>query len=145
MDSVINIWSLLDDIISCYGKEIKTKLAKLGLTITDYKILYMVNHKEMPMKCISDNLSLAKGWVTDIIDNLESKNLIMRIHNADDRRVIKIRITDDGIKKYNETKQFIKEIIKESIEDLNENEIKSFEDILNKIDNKMKKQAIKKI
>ena len=105
----------------------------------------MVNHKEMPMKCISDNLSLAKGWVTDIIDNLESKNLIMRIHNADDRRVIKIRITDDGIKKYNETKQFIKEIIKESIEDLNENEIKSFEDILNKIDNKMKKQAIKKI
>ncbi len=145
MDSVINIWSLLDDIISCYGKEIKTKLAKLGLTITDYKILYMVNHKEMPMKCISDNLSLAKGWVTDIIDNLENKNLIMRIHNADDRRVIKIRITDDGIKKYNETKQFIKEIIKESIEDLNENEIKSFEDILNKIDNKMKKQAIKKI
>jgi DNA-binding MarR family transcriptional regulator len=145
MDSVINIWSLLDDIISCYGREIKTKLAKLGLTITDYKILYMVNHKEMPMKCISDNLSLAKGWVTDIIDNLENKNLIMRIHNADDRRVIKIRITDDGIKKYNETKQFIKEIIKDSIEDLNENEIKSFEDILNKIDNKMKKQAIKKI
>ena len=138
MDDVINMWSLLDDIIAGYGKDIKNKLSKIGLTITDYKILYMVKDSEKSMKCIADNLSLAKGWVTDIIDNLEEKNLIVRIHNKDDRRVIKIKITDNGMKRYNEMRQFIKDTIEYSLKELDPAEIKSFENILNKLNNKMK-------
>ncbi len=143
MDDVINIWSLLDEIIANYGKEIKNKLSKIDLNITDYKILYIVKDGEKSMKCISDRLSLAKGWVTDIIDNLEKKNLVIRIHNEDDRRVIKIRITDKGMKMYDEMRQFIKDTIKESLKNLDNNEIKSFENILNKINNKMNEEIEK--
>lgn len=143
MDDVINIWSLLDEIIANYGKEIKNKLSKIDLNITDYKILYIIKDGEKSMKCISDRLSLAKGWVTDIIDNLEKKNLVIRIHNEDDRRVIKIRITDKGMKMYDEMRQFIKDTIKESLKGLNNDEIKSFENILNKINNKMNEEVEK--
>jgi len=137
MDDIIDIWSLLDELIANYGKKIKNKLSKIDLNITDYKILYIVKDCEKSMKCISDRLSLAKGWVTDIIDNLEKKNLVIRIHNEDDRRVIKIRITDKGMKMYDEMRQFIKETIKESLKNLDNDEIKSFENILNKINDKM--------
>lgn len=143
MDDIINIWSLLDELIANYGKEIKNKLSKIDLNITDYKILYIVKDCEKSMKCISDRLSLAKGWVTDIIDNLEKKNLVVRIHNEDDRRVIKIRITDKGMKMYDEMRQFIKDTIKESLKNLDNSEIKSFENILNKINNKMNEDVKK--
>ncbi len=141
MDDVINIWSLLDDVIAGYRRELKNKLSKIDLSITDYKVLYMVKDTEKPMKCIADSLSLAKGWVTDIIDNLEEKNLIMRVHNEDDRRVIMIKITDKGMKRYNEMRQFIKDTIENSLKELDPAEIKSFENILNKLSNKMKNQV----
>jgi DNA-binding MarR family transcriptional regulator len=90
------------------------------------------------MKYLADTLSLAKGWVTDITDGLESKNLVKRVHSSQDRRVINIEITEEGLKTYHKIEEIIKGIIHDSISSLPEDDINQLAIILEKINVKLK-------
>lgn len=137
MDEIIDMWSLLDSILGKYGIRIRGKLSDLNITVSEYKIMYLIHDNIRPMKYISDKLSLAKGWVTDIIDALENKGMVERVRSSEDRRIINIKITEEGNKKYIEIQSIIKNIIKSSIAGLDSEEIVSVIRILNKIDKSM--------
>ncbi|EQB72997.1 MAG: MarR family transcriptional regulator [Ferroplasma sp. Type II] len=138
MDKTLTIWSLLDSILSEYGARIKDSLSDLSLSLTDSKILRLVSSEPKNMKYLADTLSLAKGWVTDITDGLESKNLVKRVHSSQDRRVINIEITEEGLKTYHKIEQIIKGIIYDSISSLPEDDINQLATILEKINMKLK-------
>ncbi|WP_337860600.1 MarR family transcriptional regulator [Ferroplasma sp.] len=138
MEKTLTIWSLLDSIISEYAVRIKNNLSESSLSLTDSKILHLVSTGPKNMKYLADRLSLAKGWVTDITDGLESKGLIRRVHSKEDRRVINIEITENGTKTYNKIEEMIKKIISDSISSLPENDIENLCDILGKIDLQLK-------
>ncbi|MCL4311163.1 MAG: MarR family winged helix-turn-helix transcriptional regulator [Candidatus Thermoplasmatota archaeon] len=138
MDKTLTIWSLLDSILSEYGVRIKDSLSDLSLSLTDSKILRLVSSEPKNMKYLADTLSLAKGWVTDITDGLESKNLVKRVHSSQDRRVINIEITEEGLKTYHKIEEIIKGIIHDSISSLPEDDINQLAIILEKINVKLK-------
>ena len=133
MERTITIWSMLDSILTEYSYRIKEKIGEYSLTRTDYKLLYLVSAEPRNMKYLADELSLAKGWVTDITDGLEDRNLVKRIHSNDDRRVINIQITDKGLKMFNEIQSIIKKIINESISSLPDVDVEQLCNILEKI------------
>jgi MarR family 2-MHQ and catechol resistance regulon transcriptional repressor len=138
MDKTLTIWSLLDNILSEYGARIKYSLSDLSLSLTDSRILRLVSSEPKNMKYLADRLSLAKGWVTDITDGLESKNLVKRVHSSQDRRVINIEITEEGLKTYHKIEEMIKGIIHDSISSLPEDDINQLATILEKINIKLK-------
>ncbi len=140
----MEIWSLLDDIISKNGKQIKDSLNKMDLTITDYKVMRMVRKNDEPMKNIASELALANGWVTDIVDRLEKKGYLIRIHDEGDRRIVKVSLTPSGRDVSNKIKEFIKNTIENSLKNLNNDEIDSFKKILSKINNKISNEGIEK-
>lgn len=133
MDNVIKIWSLLGSVLGEYATWIKPQLSSLSLTMVDYKILHIVHSEPRNMKYLSDTLSLAKGWVTDITDGLEEKKLVTRVHSSQDRRVINIEITPEGLKIYNEIEEKITTIINESISSLPADDIDRLSSILEKM------------
>ena len=133
MERTITIWSMLDSILTEYSYRIKEKIGEYSLTRTDYKLLYLVSAEPRNMKYLADELSLAKGWVTDITDGLEDRNLVKRIHSNDDRRVINIQITDKGLKMFNEIQSIIKKIINESISSLPDVDVEQLCNIIEKI------------
>jgi len=138
MDNAIKIWSLLGSVLGEYAARIKPELSSLSLTMVDYKILHIVYSEPKNMKYLADTLSLAKGWVTDITDGLEEKNLVTRVHSIEDRRVINIEITPDGIKIYNQIKEKITTIINDSISSLPVDDIDRLSDILEKMNINLK-------
>ena len=138
MDKTLTIWSLLDNILSEYGARIKYSLSDLSLSLTDSRILRLVSSEPKNMKYLADRLSLAKGWVTDITDGLESKNLVKRVHSSQDRRVINIEITEEGQITYHKIEEIIKGIIHDSISSLPEDDINQLAIILEKINVKLK-------
>ncbi len=144
MNDTMEIWSLLDDIISKNGKQIKDSLNKMDLTITDYKVMRMVRKNDEPMKNIASELALANGWVTDIVDRLEKKGYLIRIHDEGDRRIVKVSLTPSGRDVSNKIKEFIKNTIENSLKNLNNDEIDSFKKILSKINNKISNEGIEK-
>jgi DNA-binding MarR family transcriptional regulator len=144
MERTITIWSLLDSILTEYGSRIKDKIGEYSLTKTDYKLLYLVSSEPRNMKYLADELSLAKGWVTDITDGLEERSLVKRIHSNDDRRVINIEITGNGLEVFNEIQGIIKKIINESISSLPPEDVEQLCNILEKIDINLKSTNNKK-
>ena len=144
MNDTMEIWSLLDDIISKNGKQIKDSLNKMDLTITDYKVMRMVRKNDEPMKNIASELALANGWVTDIVDRLEKKGYLIRIHDEGDRRIVKVSLTPSGRDVSNKIKEFLKNTIENSLKNLNNDEIDSFKKILSKINNKISNEGIEK-
>jgi len=45
---------------------------------------------------VAKNVNLSAATVTNIVDRLESKNLVSRVRNTEDKRKVSLYLTDDG-------------------------------------------------
>lgn len=73
------------------------RLAKWEVTYPQWMILNVLHHQlaDTPAQ-IADNIGVDRSAVTRLLDRLETKNLIERVHDGLDRRSVKIFITDAG-------------------------------------------------
>jgi DNA-binding MarR family transcriptional regulator len=55
------------------------------------------------MRSLADYLRLAVSSTTTLVDNLEAKNVVHRERSLEDRRVIMLRLTEDGMRDYEVT------------------------------------------
>lgn len=67
---------------------------------------------------VAKNVNLSAATVTNIIDRLESKNLVSRVRNTEDKRKVSLYLTDDG-----------KAILLNAPQPLQEHFIKNFADL----------------
>ena len=71
-----------------------------GLTGTQYNVLRILRGSEpagLPCKGISDRMISHDPDMTRLLDRMEKRNLITRQRQSDDRRVVKTRITSEGL------------------------------------------------
>ncbi|VVB78522.1 Transcriptional regulator SlyA [uncultured archaeon] len=80
----------------------------------------------MTMTDIGEDLCISKPNLTVIIEQLVEKNLVKRIYEESDRRVIKIQITDKGKDLLIKTKKIIKEEFKKALSNLNQKDVEDF-------------------
>ena len=71
-----------------------------SLTLSHIKVLKLLELKKgLKMKDISGKLSIAPGGATYIIDSLIKAHLVERYRIDEDRRIVYIRLTEEGHKK----------------------------------------------
>jgi DNA-binding MarR family transcriptional regulator len=73
---------------------------KYGLTGTQYNVLRILRGAEpagLPCKGISDRMISHDPDMTRLLDRMEKRGLITRERQFDDRRVVKTRITSEGL------------------------------------------------
>jgi MarR family transcriptional regulator, organic hydroperoxide resistance regulator len=71
-----------------------------GLTGTQYNVLRILRGAEpagLPCKGISDRMISRDPDMTRLLDRMEKRGLITRERQFDDRRVVKTRITSEGL------------------------------------------------
>src|SRR6267142_5365757 len=71
-----------------------------GLTGTQYNVLRILRGAEpagLPCKGISDRMISHDPDMTRLLDRMEKRGLITRERQFDDRRVVKTRITSEGL------------------------------------------------
>jgi len=71
-----------------------------GLTGTQYNVLRILRGSEpagLPCKGISDRMISHDPDMTRLLDRMEKRGLITRERQLDDRRVVKTRITSEGL------------------------------------------------
>jgi len=91
--------SLLKEINAILNKRLRNYLKKLGLTIPQTMILTTLHEMdEMKISDISNALNLADSTVSGIIDRLEKMGYVERFRPEEDRRVVKVRLTDKIMK-----------------------------------------------
>ncbi len=74
-------------------------LDKLKITYPQYLVLMVLwEHEELTVTEISKQLHLNTNTLTPLLKRMEKQQIVERIRSKEDERVVKIRLTDKGIK-----------------------------------------------
>ena len=80
--------------LRCVGSE---RLVKQGVSMTHLHILSMLEHHgDLTMSHLADLLGVSYSNATGVIDRVEERGLVERVRDTVDRRVVIVRLTDQG-------------------------------------------------
>jgi len=75
-------------------------LADLGLQMWEYDVLSALRRQGEPFELTASELAreslLSTGAMTNRVDRLEERSLVTRVSDAEDRRVVRVRLTPVG-------------------------------------------------
>lgn len=98
-DPVINTYVLLlntSDIVTRYTER---QLSRLGITFTQYTVLVTLSACPQPptLTELGQRLFRTNNGLTTVIDNMERNELVKRVRDKTDRRMIRVIATDKGV------------------------------------------------
>lgn len=80
-----------------YTSFLTKSLAEFGLNIPQYTALAVLGEKgEVTMSVLSEGLGITMGAVTNIVDRLIDAGMAVRGRGTDDRRVVRVKLSDKG-------------------------------------------------
>jgi DNA-binding MarR family transcriptional regulator len=88
-----------------------------------YTLGVLKNNGNLSMSEIGKNLAIPKPNVTTLVDKLIAEDMVERLPNENDRRIINIKITPKGVETFLTLKKEISEELRNRLEVLNENDI----------------------
>lgn len=96
-DLALTMWVKLARASTTFGRLTGKDIEQHGLTQPQFGVLEMLGHLgPMTIGDVGKRMLVTGGCVTVILDNLEKEELIERIRSIEDRRVIKVQLTDKG-------------------------------------------------
>jgi DNA-binding MarR family transcriptional regulator len=92
-------WELLIQLLLSQRGQLPVLAATLELSPAQCHVLYAIEPgKPMPMKRLAASLSCDASNVTGLVDRLESRGLLRRVADTNDRRVKVLDLTPNGAK-----------------------------------------------
>jgi len=92
-------WELLIQLLLSQRGQLPVLAAALELSPAQCHVLYVIEPgKPVPMKQLAASLSCDASNVTGLVDRLESRGLLRRVADADDRRVKVLELTANGVR-----------------------------------------------
>jgi MarR family 2-MHQ and catechol resistance regulon transcriptional repressor len=96
-DMALTMWVKLARATTTFGRLTGKDIEQHGLTQPQFGVLEMLGHLgPMTIGDIGKRMLVTGGCITVILDNLEKEGLAERIRSVEDRRVIKVQLTDKG-------------------------------------------------
>lgn len=90
--------------------------------------------QERNMSDTARNLKITSGTLTTAIDNLIKKGYVQRKRSVEDRRVVKIKLTDKGVEAFKVHEEFHIDLVASALHELNEEEENLLAKVLSNID-----------
>jgi DNA-binding MarR family transcriptional regulator len=107
-----------------------------GLTATQYNVLRILRGAEpegLPCRVIGDRMISRDPDMTRLLDRLEKQGCINRERQTDDRRVIKTRITAEGLKHLKKLDQPVHELHQSQFRHMSAAKLKQLRELLDEI------------
>ena len=107
---------------------------KFNVPHSHIKVLfYLIHHGPISISKMAKELCISKPNMTPVIDKLVEDGLVTRDYNPTDRRVILIQATPKAIEVLKEGKEYIKEVIKEKLSPLSDEDISNLSSSLDSL------------
>jgi len=90
-----------------------------------YVLGVLARHGKMSMSEIGCRLSMPKSHITGLVDKLIADDLVERLYDPNDRRIINIQITDKGVDDFKAIKFEISQDLREKLQLLNEEQLQT--------------------
>lgn len=88
---------------------------------------------DMTIGDLSNKMYLAFSTTTDLIDRMEKNQLVQRVRDMQDRRVVRIHLLSEGEKIIKEVIDKRQEYLEQIVEDFDRSEVKELSNLLNKL------------
>lgn len=118
--------------------------SKLGLHVRQIEILEILyNHPDMRLTPaeLADEVHLTRSTMTGNLDSLQKKGFIKRVSHPDDRRMLLIKLTQEGVNFCKETMPLRYSHVLRVMKDLSGDERKNLREIYEKLLGIIKKLA----
>ncbi|TWT08981.1 MarR family winged helix-turn-helix transcriptional regulator [Planomicrobium sp. CPCC 101079] len=126
----------ISGIIKQKGREI---LNSYTITPPQFVALqWLFEHGDMTIGDLSNKMYLAFSTTTDLVDRMEKNNLVMRIREEQDRRVVRIKLLQEGERIIEEVIQKRQEYLETVLADFTQSEVEQFSFLLEKLHTNMK-------
>jgi MarR family transcriptional regulator, 2-MHQ and catechol-resistance regulon repressor len=113
---------------------IRGDMTKNNLNITEFSVLEVLFHKgKQTIQQIGNSILVSSGSMTYVVDKLEQKSLLKRHPCPEDRRVIYVTLTEDGINLMKNIMPKHKEFVDYAFNSLNSNELENLVRLLEKV------------
>jgi MarR family 2-MHQ and catechol resistance regulon transcriptional repressor len=99
----LGLWIKLARASSTFGRLSSKDIERYGLTQPQFAVLEALGHLgPLTTGEIGKKMLVTGGCVTVIVDNLEREGLAERVRSTEDRRVIKVQLTKNGMELFDE-------------------------------------------
>ncbi|WP_422123019.1 MarR family winged helix-turn-helix transcriptional regulator [Planococcus sp. X10-3] len=126
----------ISGIIKQKGREILN-----SYTITPPQFIalqWLFEHGDMTIGDLSNKMYLAFSTTTDLVDRMEKNELVVRIREEQDRRVVRIKLLKEGERIIEEVIHKRQDYLQNVLTEFNEDEVKQFSFLLEKLHTNMK-------
>jgi MarR family 2-MHQ and catechol resistance regulon transcriptional repressor len=97
--SGVHLWLILWKAYDSVREHAERHIESLGLCLSDFGVLEMLLHKgPSPVNTIGAMIRLTSGSITTAVDRLETKGLVERRNDPEDRRARVVHLTPAGRK-----------------------------------------------
>lgn len=126
----------ISGIIKQKGREI---LNSYTITPPQFVALqWLFEHGDMTIGDLSNKMYLAFSTTTDLVDRMEKNEMVVRIREEQDRRVVRIKLLKEGERVIEEVIQKRREYLNTVLEDFTKAEAEQFATLLEKLHTNMK-------
>ena len=87
----------------------------------------------MPMKALADKVGVTTGTLTVLVDNLTKSGLVERVPHDTDRRSILVKLTEQGVKLFEEHDALHLQLTKQLTTDFNQEEVQLLNKLMERI------------
>jgi DNA-binding MarR family transcriptional regulator len=130
----LETWSLFRKTFAKLQRIAEDDLRKYGTTPSQFSILWNLSVEEStPMSELSKQSACVNSNITSIIGRMEERGLVKRIQDRKDRRVVRVELTEEGKKLYNQTVAQHKEFLVKMLECYTEEELEILNKLLDKV------------
>lgn len=91
-----------------------------------YVLGVLTRHGKLSMSDIGCKLSMPKPHITALVDKLIAEEMVERLFDTKDRRIVYVQITEKGIKDFNAIKIEISQEIREKLQFLDAEKLEAF-------------------
>lgn len=106
----------------------------IGITTEQWSVLSCLwNQDKITQQAICDLTRKDKPSMTRLIDNLEKRNLVVRVSDSSDRRINLIHLTKEGVGLKQKTTDVVQKIVDKSLNNITEKELSLGRDVLLRI------------
>ncbi|MFT4415081.1 MarR family winged helix-turn-helix transcriptional regulator [Fredinandcohnia humi] len=126
----------ISGIIKQKGREI---LNNYTITTPQFLALqWLLEHGDMTIGELSNKMFLACSTTTDLVDRMEKNNLVMRVKDPKDRRVVRIHLLEEGERIIEEVIKKRQDYLHEIMENFTNEEVINLEKNLKKLHQEMR-------
>lgn len=98
---------------------------------------WLLEHGDMTIGDLSNRMFLAFSTTTDLVDRMENSQLVKRVRDEKDRRVIRVHLLPEGMRIIEEVIQKRQEYLQDVLINYDEQEIQQFSGLLAKLHEEM--------